>query len=79
LATPRSALRAQAVLSARTWPRFLLRNLARADEKNARVPETPRDFGGYEAPATDSAGLEDEDENPPISSPVASSFASDKA
>jgi hypothetical protein len=40
--TPRGALRAQAVLSARTRPRFLPRDLARADEENDKAPETSK-------------------------------------
>ena len=40
--TPRGALRAQAVLSARTWTRFLPRDLARADEETARESGTQR-------------------------------------
>jgi hypothetical protein len=39
--TPRGALRAQAVLSARTRTRFLSRDLARADEENAKAQEPP--------------------------------------
>jgi hypothetical protein len=42
LATPRGALRAQAVLSARTRTRFLPRNPARADEETANAPGMPR-------------------------------------
>ncbi len=42
--TPRGALRAQAVLSARTRTRFLPRDLARADEETAEAPETQRGF-----------------------------------
>jgi len=43
-ATPRGALRAQAVLNARTRTRFLPRDPARAEEATARAPGTPRVF-----------------------------------
>ena len=46
LATPRGALRAQAVLSARTRPRFLPRDLARADEEADKASGTPRGGSG---------------------------------
>ena len=42
LATSRGALRAQAVLSARTRTRFLPRDPARADEETANAPGMPR-------------------------------------
>jgi len=42
--TPRGALRAQAVLSARTRTRFLSRDLARADEATGKASETPMNF-----------------------------------
>ena len=41
--TPRGALRAQAVF-ARTRPRFLPRDLARADEATGKASETPMNF-----------------------------------